>query len=265
MNRLEIIEIQKDKLRKIFEQKQYISENDFDDYKSSETKINFECSKGHKNSTQAKNLIYGNTGCKICSYEKKKIFLDLTILETDRYKKICNCCGEEKNKSMFGKNKKSEDGLRSTCKLCRRKQHSVISIDQINKRKKNSLDFHLKHPFRVLLQRCRSNHNKKSFTDGFNISEDYLKELYDKQYGKCFWSNIKMDFNTVGLNKLNTISVDRINSKIGYIKGNIVLTCKFMNLGRGETNYNDFIEFLEKYTVFNVDGLNNKIENLINE
>jgi hypothetical protein len=259
MTKVEILENQKEKLRLLFKEKKFISENNFDDYKNSQTKIKYFCEKGHIHETNAKNLLYGGINCLECYKEERKNHFTLTLV--DKTKKICHCCDEEKFKSAFGKNKNSEDGLRNICKLCRRKENQYTDK---NKRKIGSMNYHLNHPFKVLCNRCKSTHNKKGFIEDFNISEEYLKELYELQNGKCFWSSINMDFNTVGLNKLNTISVDRINTKIGYIIGNVILTTKFMNLGRCDSNYIDFIQFLNDHTTFDVSGAETKIEELIN-
>jgi hypothetical protein len=131
--------------------------------------------------------------------------------------------------------------------MCRRKQYSFEYNDEnIKKRREDkSLKYCKENPFRVLLSRCKSNHNKKGMT-GFNITEEFLSVLYIKQEGKCFWSGIPLPLDNIGLGELNSISVDRLNPSKGYLIDNVILSCKFYNLGRGNMNVEDFTRFLIK-------------------
>jgi len=74
-----------------------------------------------------------------------------------------------------------------------------------------------------------------------NLSIEDLKEIYDKQNGKCFWFDIPLDINSV-LEKGNLLSMsaDRIDNNKGYIKDNIVICCRFANLGRQDCDFDKF-------------------------
>ena len=61
----------------------------------------------------------------------------------------------------------------------------------------------------------------------FDITIDDVWELYSKQNKKCVLTNWDIQFNAV--KALNTASVDRIDSKIGYIKDNIQIVHKKIN------------------------------------
>jgi len=65
--------------------------------------------------------------------------------------------------------------------------------------------------------------------DGFELDIDpnYIWDLFIQQDGKCALTNWKISFNKN--RKLNTVSVDRIDSTKGYIKGNVQLTNKLVN------------------------------------
>jgi len=219
--------------------------NEFDDYKNTMSLITFICDKGHVCKTKARYLLYGNVGCKTCQYDKKKSILNIELKNTTY--KICNSCNEKKSKSYFGKLSSSLDGLRNMCNMCRRKQYSFEYNDEnIKKRREDkSLKYCKENPFRVLLSRCKSNHNKKGMT-GFNITEEFLSVLYIKQEGKCFWSGIPLPLDNIGLGELNSISVDRLDPSKGYLIDNVILSCKFYNLGRGNMNVEDFTRFLIK-------------------
>lgn len=62
----------------------------------------------------------------------------------------------------------------------------------------------------------------------FDVDLAHLLELYDQQAGRCAITNIVMSIK----DDLRAISVDRIDSSIGHIKGNIQLVCRFANIGK---------------------------------
>lgn len=72
---------------------------------------------------------------------------------------------------------------------------------------------------------------------------DFLKNLYKKQNGKCFYSGIKMTFNAKSKYK---ISIDRLNSEKGYQKNNIVLCCWVVNDMKKNLNLQEFIKICKE-------------------
>jgi hypothetical protein len=84
-----------------------------------------------------------------------------------------------------------------------------------------------------------------------NISTEDLKEIYNKQNGKCFWFDIPIDINSV-LEKGNLLSMsaDRIDNNKGYTKDNIIICCRLANLGRQNCEFNkykDIIKYIKEY------------------
>jgi hypothetical protein len=79
-----------------------------------------------------------------------------------------------------------------------------------------------------------------------NITWEDLKEQYIKQNGKCHWLNIPLNLNhtLISWHPL-ACSCDRLDNKIGYLKDNIVITCRFANLGRGAASQELFEEALK--------------------
>jgi len=63
----------------------------------------------------------------------------------------------------------------------------------------------------------------------FDIDLDYVCELWDSQKGKCNISGISM---THQFNDLKAVSIDRIDSEKGHVKGNIQLVCQFINYAK---------------------------------
>lgn len=73
----------------------------------------------------------------------------------------------------------------------------------------------------------------------FNITPEDLYELWDKQNGLCAYS--KKPLNNIA-NHLQRTSLDRIDSKIGYVKENIQLVTYAVNKMKQEFSEGDFLE-----------------------
>ena len=54
-----------------------------------------------------------------------------------------------------------------------------------------------------------------------NIDENYLYKLWEKQNGLCALSGIPMTYYFDSGRVPTNVSVDRINSNLGYIEGNL--------------------------------------------
>ena len=66
---------------------------------------------------------------------------------------------------------------------------------------------------------------------------EYLINLYEQQNGKCAISNLQMTHDRYDE---NAVSVDRINSNMGYFKENIHLTCWWVNRMKFDLDLKDF-------------------------
>jgi hypothetical protein len=119
-----------------------------------------------------------------------------------------------------------------------------------------------KCPFNLLMNRVRSSAKtakEKGQMYGrtepwdINIDAEYLKEIYEKNNGCCpyhlaigVYKKIDLDLVFVSYNMLSP-SVDRIDSTIGYVKGNVVITHRITNLGKQSTSFNEFLNQLRIY------------------
>lgn len=67
----------------------------------------------------------------------------------------------------------------------------------------------------------------------FAITPEYLAELYKKQDGKCALSGLPLSFKEEGKNlsdsKSVVASLDRIDSSVGYVEGNVQWVHKYIN------------------------------------
>ena len=74
------------------------------------------------------------------------------------------------------------------------------------------------------------------------IDADFLKELWNKQEGKCFFSNINMKKDRTGN---YTGSLDRINSNMGYTKENVVFVLTIVNSMKNNLSEEEFFNLVE--------------------
>lgn len=78
----------------------------------------------------------------------------------------------------------------------------------------------------------------------FNIDIDYIMTLLKKQNGKCALTGWTMEFTRSGVKGDGNpygCTMDRINSDLGYIKGNIQLACWWPNKVKSNTSNREFI------------------------
>ena len=65
----------------------------------------------------------------------------------------------------------------------------------------------------------------------FDLTSEYLKELWEKQEGRCAISGVILTHHTDGTGKKEfNASIDRIDSMQGYIPGNVQLVALRVNL-----------------------------------
>jgi len=76
-----------------------------------------------------------------------------------------------------------------------------------------------------------------------DLSVDFLYSLWEKQDGKCAISGREMTYIT-GMGRVPTnISVDRIDSSIGYAEDNCQLTCLQANLMKQNLSGSELLEW----------------------
>jgi hypothetical protein len=75
----------------------------------------------------------------------------------------------------------------------------------------------------------------------FTVSMEYLWDLYKSQGGKCALSGVSIGLNTLPHGG-GEASLDRINSSIGYVEGNVQWVHKDLNLMKMDFDQDRFIE-----------------------
>lgn len=134
-----------------------------------------------------------------------------------------------------------KDGTSTRCKKCGNKSfitdEGEIEINAI-----------ILSKFRSIVQSL-PNRKKVSQFD-FNITPEYLNDLYN-QNSKCALSGIDL---SIDLNKTvqqQNISIDRIDSNLGYIEGNVQLVDKRINMMKGSLSNKEFIDLCCKVAEYN--------------
>ena len=73
----------------------------------------------------------------------------------------------------------------------------------------------------------------------FSITDDDIKKLPLI----CAYSGTPL---TMKVGKDNTVSLDRVNSKLGYVPGNVVFCTRWINLMKKDKTVTEFVEMCKK-------------------
>lgn len=120
----------------------------------------------------------------------------------------CSVCTEVKPKADFYKIRKDSSYYYSFCKSCNGEKERVRYLAQDITWKKKCYDI-------------RNSAVKRSIA--FDLTEDYLKYLFEKQEGLCAYTNVKLDLSSGRGLAPDCVSVDRFDTNVGYIVGNVLL------------------------------------------
>lgn len=73
----------------------------------------------------------------------------------------------------------------------------------------------------------------------FKITKKYMWELFEQQNRRCALSNIEL---ICGKKGVQTASIDRIDSNLGYIEGNVQWVHKYINSMKNALDEEEFIQ-----------------------
>jgi len=86
----------------------------------------------------------------------------------------------------------------------------------------------------------------------YDISLEDLLEIWNHQEGICPYSGVKLVHPNEGGDNLNTASLDRIDSKIGYVKGNLQFISIICNQAKNNLSHEDMLSFLKAVSNFHI-------------
>ena len=120
----------------------------------------------------------------------------------------------------------SDSGKFGTCAACKAKRRKELDHSSFE------------HRLASILSNCRN----RSKIKGQEIDIDmlFLKELFKKQNGRCYYSGEELEFDCDKRDH-NLISIDRKNSAIGYLKSNVVFCTWFVNSVKSTLTEDQFV------------------------
>lgn len=77
----------------------------------------------------------------------------------------------------------------------------------------------------------------------FDLTKEYLWNLYNSQEGKCYYTDLEIELNT--RNNKKTASLDRIDSCKGYLEGNVVWVHKNINIMKNVFSKDEFLNYCQ--------------------
>ena len=159
---------------------------------------------------------------------------------------ICLKCNRFKHESEFGidNRKKNRNFKHSYCKECNTKV--TIFNRHFNKKSK---DFSLDKYFNYKVNECRN--RSKKVNRYFDLTKEDLFDIFYSQKGLCAITKIPMTFNYGNGRCVSNLSIDRIDSSLGYTKLNIQLVCDIINTMKSNLSSKDFVRYC-KLVVDNV-------------
>lgn len=95
----------------------------------------------------------------------------------------------------------------------------------------------------MILKRYADANKRKRKAIEYSLTPEYVKSIYEKQKGKCFYSGqpIFPPKRFTNLTGDDILSVDRIDSSKGYVEGNIQLVTKQINFMKQTLSHDEFV------------------------
>lgn len=169
---------------------------------------------------------------------------------------VCNKC----NKKFLRDTKEANRNKRkSQLVFCSRKcqgYNSLKNIPESSKKWDHLLKFKSGPPrdeysmFKYVFRLAKFRAIKRN--KEFNITLEYLKEIWNKQGGICPYTGWKLKLNQTSVNKLqktlDRASLDRIDSSKGYIIGNVQFVCLAAQFAKQDFEESEFIRFCQQVT-----------------
>lgn len=149
--------------------------------------------------------------------------------------RICSVCRKEKSLNEYYCNASKKEGRATQCIACIKQRRDT---DEFKDKRR---DYYCKTWATQLFQGCKKNSKEKKLQ--FNITKEYILELFEKQKGMCYWFGIEM-VPSKNSKDPQQPTVDRLVPDLGYVKDNVVLTCFAANMGRNTTSEKRFREFV---------------------
>lgn len=141
----------------------------------------------------------------------------------------CSECNHTKNKEKY-----YFDGARkkyfSFCKEC------------FKQRRLKSFNKSIKNYIRSIVTKRKARAKQKNVL--FDIDVDFVYNIFQKQQGRCFYTDRQMEYERgKGVNR-NGLSIDKVNPELGYVQGNVICCTVQANSVKNDVNMNELKEWL---------------------
>lgn len=150
--------------------------------------------------------------------------------------KACFCCKTNKPYSLFFKHNQTADGYHSWCKNC-------CTVGNLRSRAKQNST--IEGRAKIFLQNAKKSAAKRQQL--FELSVADVVDCWNTQANICAYSGRLM---TLEAGHLNTVSIERINSDIGYTPENTILVCQAINRMKSDFEFDDFYELCRDVAQF---------------
>ena len=157
--------------------------------------------------------------------------------------KTCFKCKTSKPFGLFFKHAQTADGYHSWCKECCREG---------NDRSRQKLNSTIEGRARVFLRNAKNSAVKRGQVFALTVAD--IVECWHTQWGVCAYSGRQM---TLEAGQLNTVSIERINSGVGYTPENTILVCQAINRIKSDFEFSEFYDLCRDVARFLGD---NKLE-----
>ena len=140
--------------------------------------------------------------------------------------KACFCCKTNKPYDLFFKHAQTADGYHSWCKEC---------CTEGNKRSRAKLNSTIEGRASVFLRNAKRAAQERQ--QEFALTVDDIVGCWNSQANICAYSGRVM---TLEAGNLHTVSIERIDSNVGYTSENTILVCQAINRMKSDFGFEDF-------------------------
>lgn len=175
--------------------------------------------------------------CRVCSKSRDDV-------PFDNHGNICKSCKSDYNKDYSIENKEDIKKQHKDSYQVNKKKRK----DAVKKAVQRSPEAFIRHLLHHITKNCNyrrvNMHKLNPASLDVDIDFDHLMDLWRKQGGKCVITKLQMNH---CWNTMRSISIDRIDSCKGYLKGNVQLVCQVINRAKNNHSNDDIHIFLNQY------------------
>ena len=135
------------------------------------------------------------------------------------------------------KQKQKEFIKTDKCKEYQRKWYLKNKAKKLEQSKINSKKLVEEYPLKSLLSSIKSGAKNRNLD--FEIDYNFIQKLWKNQKGLCYYTKVQMKL-TARQKDPYQVSIDRINSNLGYTEENAVLCCQAINYMKNDYSLKDF-------------------------